>query len=714
MRKLWVLVLVLTLLAMGCVSPWRNSADPPPPPGGTTGSGPETPKPAPSPPAPALPPPPPAEPYASPSFTPRVAAYRVNPDLGNVANLAQFAGLEPNQLVALARDGFCLVPGDQEQLFYVYEDNHYRDLPSFVTTDTVLQIFHLFYNYALRTLEVELLRPRLVELTAKMLERSEEQYRQAAEPVREAALTNIAYFTVAGRLLGTHRQSIPEVESKVQRELNKILAAQARERSELFPYNLDYTQFIVRGHYTRSTELESYFRAAMWLGLAPFPFHTDAGQKVAEQQVLQALLMTMALYEDRAGAKLIDTWEEIYDPIVFFVGEADDATPVGLKDACLEVYGRLPGLTDLRDAGKLKELAALCEERFQPGIKQVLEGIPTGAQFRFLGQRYIPDSEVLQTLSDWQHRPFPKGLDVPAAFGSDRARDLLKEFCPESRTWLSFAPRLQELRRRFTTLPMETWQSNLYYCWLWFLNALHIPKANGYPQFMQTEAWLDKSLQSTCASWAELRHDTVLYGKQSGAEMGGDADPELVKGYVEPDPEFYARMDWVIRQTTGVLGAKGYASVRLTDKFEAFSKLLRFLQGVAIAELEGTPLSKTDYMKIQLIGGELEYLTLSTAEGGGSLRWFELTSDADRIMACITDVHTSTDRVLQVGVGPATLIYVIVPIEGRLYITRGAVLSYYEFIHPAADRLTDEAWRAMLKEGKAPPQPEWIVRRLSP
>ena len=32
----------------------------------------------------------------------------------------------------------------------------------------------------------------------------------------------------------------------------------------------------------------------------------------------------------------------------------------------------------------------------------------------------------------------------------------------------------------------------------------------------------------------------------------------------------------------------------------------------------------------------------------------------------------------------------IVPVEGKLVLTRGAVFSYYEFIHPAADRLTDE------------------------
>ncbi|MEW6103524.1 MAG: DUF3160 domain-containing protein [bacterium] len=51
-------------------------------------------------------------------------------------------------------------------------------------------------------------------------------------------------------------------------------------------------------------------------------------------------------------------------------------------------------------------------------------------------------------------------------------------------------------------------------------------------------------------------------------------------------------------------------------------------------------------------------------------------------------------------------------IDGYLKLTRGAVFSYYEFIHPASDRLTDEKWQKMLKQGKAPPLPDWIKEYL--
>ena len=38
----------------------------------------------------------------------------------------------------------------------------------------------------------------------------------------------------------------------------------------VFPYTIDYSQFVPRGHYTRSEVLQKYFRTMMWYGLVPF------------------------------------------------------------------------------------------------------------------------------------------------------------------------------------------------------------------------------------------------------------------------------------------------------------------------------------------------------------------------------------------------------------------------------------------------------------
>jgi hypothetical protein len=85
----------------------------------------------------------------------------------------------------------------------------------------------------------------------------------------------------------------------------------------------------------------------------------------------------------------------------------------------------------------------------------------------------------------------------------------------------------------------------------------------------------------------------------------------------------------------------------------------------------------------------------------------------DCYIAVIADVHSATFQCLEEGVGHANEIYVVAPIEGKLYLTRGATFSYYEFTQPVGDRLTDEAWQGMLKTGKAAAPPAWTASFLT-
>jgi hypothetical protein len=55
---------------------------------------------------------------------------------------------------------------------------------------------------------------------------------------------------------------------------------------------------------------------------------------------------------------------------------------------------------------------------------------------------------------------------------------------------------------------------------------------------------------------------------------------------------------------------------------------------------------------------------------------------------------------------------VLVPIEGEWYVARGGVYSYYEFLHPISNRLTDEEWKDMLSSGKAPDRERWIKKYI--
>lgn len=647
--------------------------------------------------------------YELPSFECRVPAYSTNLKLSNIVNLKQFGEFTQEQREMLAQNGFVVTSGQQEQLFYIYELNEYYMLPSFISTDSVLQVYHVFFDYSLRTLEAQQLMGDLEKLTQSMLDKSVYLYENLENSsVREQALKNIAFFSVAQLALGKEiPQRVPgKAVDDARAEYALMLEASGFQKSPLFGFELDYSQFRPRGHYTRSEAFEKFFRAMMWYGQVPFPLLTEKDEKAVldEEATCRALLMTYALF--MGGGEVPDAvlWENIYDPTVFYVGSADDLTVYDYKDLLVRVFGEDPDLNALMDPDKTAKILEEAKKLPEPRIQQqwVSADAPTGKQFRFMGQRYIPDSEILQTLADPLQRPMPSGLDVMAVLGSDRAYDyLLQSGVPEQ--WPEYPDKFQKVKEKFSGLPDETWRSNMYYGWLWTLKALLTPFGEGYPSFMTHEAWKDKSLSTALASWSELRHDTVLYGKSSAAEGGGDWPPPVVKSYVEPNVELYQRLLWLTRYSRVNLTARGILPEDLQTRMEAFEELLDFLTACSIKELNNEALSEEEYDELLAYGATLEYLTSSMAEDG--VRWFEITSETDKNMAVVADVHTSSGGYLEEGVGPAAEIFVIVPIEGRLYLTRGAVFDHYEFVSSA--RLTDEAWQQMLREGKQPSQPEW-------
>ena len=224
-----------------------------------------------------------------------------------------------------------------------------------------------------------------------------------------------------------------------------------------------------------------------------------------------------------------------------------------------------------------------------------------------------------------------------------------------------------------------------------------------------------KDLNTALGSWSELKHDTILYGKQSGAEMGGEWYEDVV-GYVEPNIEVYEKLLWLTKFSRANLKARGLSVISIDEKMEEFETHLEFLINCSIKQLRNEELTREEYDTIQYFGGILEGLTSSFA--GDGMRWHEITSETDKHMAVIADYHTiapnplSEGGYMEAGVGPAYEIYVVVPIDGKLYLTRGAVFSFHEFI--SDERLTDEKWQEMLKEEKNPPMPEWTENFIKP
>lgn len=644
-------------------------------------------------------------PYEPISIKGNVEPYEVKSDLSNIENLQQFGKFSEEQLKLLVKNNFVVNPTEEEQLFYIYEDNQYKEIPSFVTTDSVLQVYHIFYDYTLRNLEEQKLLGLLEELTDNMLENSINIYENLKDQkMKEVQLKNIGYFSTAQLCLDKKLpDNIPEeAKNMALEEYKKIQAQSGFMTSSIFPYDLDYSQYLPRGHYTRSSDFERYFKAMMWYGQAPFPLYFNEKEKERNiEQTLQALLITYGIYSDEESYQL---WEQIYEPTNFFVGSSDDLSLYEYGDLLFKVYGSKPNLNKLNDEGKLNRFYKEADKLSEPKIKAefITVNMPSGKQFRFMGQRYVLDAEIIQNLVVPIVRPIPSGLDVMGVLGSNRAEEIQmgKE---ENQEWKDYPKIFKELKNKFSKYEDSEWQSNMYQGWLWTLKGLLEPYDKGYPSFMTNEAWVDKNLNTALASWAELKHDTILYGKQSGAECGDGYEVSL--GYVEPNIEVYEKLLWLTKFSKVNLEERGLLAEDIDNRIKEFEDLLEFLINCSIKELNNEELTEEDYYKIVYYGGTLEFLITSFAEGD-VYRWHEITSETDRFMALIADYHTVAPNMYsEAAVGPASEIYVVVPIKGKLYLTRGAVFSYYEFV--SNERLTDEKWQQMLKEKKNPSAPEW-------
>jgi hypothetical protein len=641
-------------------------------------------------------------------ITPQATQYTVAPDFSNVVNFNEFEFSEADKDI-LKKNGFVVKPSYYCQIHHIYNYCYDVDIPVFVTTDAVLHAYHILYDYILRMLEVRQFADDLDNLNKEMLTIAQNKLKSAQDSTaKEAARKVLAYFTVSDMLLDSTGTPSSVVTELVQAELALIEAHQGYGGSPIFSYLEDYSQYVPRGHYTRSSLLEHYFMSMMWLGRMTFAMEPDNLPELTTEHTLMALIIVQALNSCEVnGETAMDVWSRIYDPTVFFVGKSDDLNIYQYTEIAGQVYGQdFVSLTveELADSSLLTNFIELASELPGPLITSPLPG-STPKGFRFMGQRFIPDSYMFDRLTapTVSGRLMPRGLDIMAVLGSERAQEILDQVYYENSNPYYVLWR-DSMKVEFAAKPAGDWAQNLYWNWLYSLMPLLFAKDSGYPPFMQKTAWQDKELATSSGSWAELRHDTILYAKQSSSWESAPYYPPTLKGYVEPNPHLYARLAALARFMITGFDNRGILLDGFQKRLINLEYLLLNLKSISEKELTNEVLSAEEYVLIHKFGQIIETIITFPPE---EVEQFE--NETDDQMPIIADVHTDAlnNLVLEEGVGYPFDIFVIVPIEDTLKVARGAVFSYYEFSQPISDRLTDETWQEMLKSDNPVKLPEW-------
>jgi hypothetical protein len=673
------------------------------------------------------------------------------------------AGLENVRIpdkarVLLGKNGFVIHSTDYHaDLADIYADAKQLGQGQFITTDAMLHTSHVFFDYLLRLLEIDTLFGMTETLTDRMLALSRTQYQEAGDPdLKTAARLNIGFFSVAKAQFTPGHAPGEGLEDIVKKELDNIKNHKGMEFRELLVYvpnprsldatpfaYEDYSQYVPRGHYTRNEQFQKYFKAMMWYGRIDFKLLASGTDKktaeIGRKMTLQALLITEALGRDQEAMAL---WRKIYEPTVYFVGRTEDLTVEDYAALSKTIFPGA-GLERLADRTKQVEFINKAKKLRPPKILSGAGGSAADTQgFRFMGQRFIPDSHIFQELvygaaGQGDKKPnfsftgtgkpftqgfipgvgptrvFPRGLDVMAVLGSKRALEILREAGDTAYT--DYDDQFSMLSKLYGATTPEEWRQNLYWRLLHALLPLIGNNTPDHPQpFQAGPAWRDKELQTALGAWAELRHDTILYAKQSYTGIAKciaiEPEPVYGYGYVEPAPEVYGRLADMFRELKARLVFLGLAAEGIPQMLEKFETVLTHLREISVKELASQPLSNADHDFIRNFNEVLPSLTRFPAQ-----LIKRITSDTDTRMDIISDVHTdpaATHSVLEEAVGSPADIYVLVRDDRGYRVCRGGVFTYYEFKQPMNNRLTDEQWQQMGRDRNRHPQPGWLGNPL--
>jgi hypothetical protein len=632
----------------------------------------------------------------------------------NIINLYQFKAFDPLFIEKITRHNFVIVEGSNRQLFHLYEENDYRQIPSFITTDLFLQAFHMYFSYTLKSLEQHKFIPILTDLCFALYSESMRLADSETDAaIKEMSQFNAVFYAIPYYFLTNEKLKVPiPYQDHFLAEIENINSQEDKTSDFLsftdadFPYSL----FKPRGHYTRKPVMEAYFKAMMWLQTAPF---CRDKEEQLRQAIFSAAMLTTTHTKD--NKPVIDLYQAIFEPIVFLVGLPDNLSVMDISDFLQkEKIASLQAALSAQTVDKVNNML-LELTKTRNGIKPSIE-ISCPDKINFMSQRYLIDNDVIQNLADVtpnSKRAYPKGLDAFAAFGSETADDLLVYFYKEKENWNKYPVEMERMKKKFGNY--QGWNSSVYNKWIESLLELQ-KKDKSYPGFMQTKAWGLKNMNTSLASWAELKHDAILYGEQPmAAECGGGGlPPPTVKGYVEPNLRFWKKLDELIKLSTALMEKHDLLTPDLEGKASELADYSKFLITATQKELAGERLSENEFNTIQYMGSSIEYFTLSVIDPELSLFSWELVQGPDKSIAVVADIYTrnvqdcNKNGILHVATGNANSIYVLVEIGGYLYLTRGATFSYYEFTEELGTRLTDEEWQERLDDKKAPPIPEWM------
>jgi hypothetical protein len=582
--------------------------------------------------------------------------------------------------------------------------------PVFITSDSLLNGFHVLFEDSFRELELrnaEHFRVRFEQLlfsTRELAGKKPLSQERSAAAVRHVELVLGPALLLTGTPLeffaANTRAEIAAQAEKIRRA--EVIAlpdwlAPAEPASLLA---LDYRRCKPVGFYADSPQLADYFRATRWLQMLPF--------RASREKEFDAFLLLALASKDTPFANDSRLMSRL-------LGPPDDPTMLEVQEF---LHRNPPRSANELDAWQRSQRIPIVRVLIERGYYRInsdlrlhttMEEAFKQLTFRVLSPYALPDATLFQRLLD-RNLP-PSGLAVAAMLGSTFAESRLTP--NEKAVAVAGQPLLPEdlAQRHGQGEPL------VYRAYLHALNALFLPPAPEAPAFMQSEAWQAKSCQTALAGWAQIRHTFTLQAKMNELYLGMVMVPP---GFVETNPEFFARMAHLIESAQDVLEEngglrtsvdtyvdragtrKGFSTPQsdLRQRWTELARIARMLESMAGKELRQEPWTKPEEGFLRTYGE-----TMAGIMGYDGNSWLSPRDDAPRW----AEVCGFPDRgvSLAAAIGRPRTIYVLYPWNGMDILCVGSVMQYYEY--ESKQRLTDGEWLSLLDSTDAPALPAWMA-----
>jgi hypothetical protein len=526
---------------------------------------------------------------------------------------AKRLNLDDDEIRLLRENKFVIGAPSFRQIFKPYVGS---DVPVFITTDSLLNGFHVLLEESIYRLEQAHARklPTIVERIWNALDRIDKQLKGDADLLAAAKKRARVFIGTARQLLDAKAwPEDPALRALIKDEAERITAAREMTKPAwLGPPDggfvaLDYSRFLLRGFYTKSPGLQRYFRALSWLQAIPFRLDKD-------DELAAFFLLHRACFDPAAKDQ---TTPEFWDVYRSFLGTPDDWDLPSAQWTAKIISKE--GLADVRkryqDWAGTQGLSEINDQlRFPPANS---DGKPE-IGFRFVSAYRLPDGVLFQrTMKAGKDRMLPTGLEIAAALGSPFAQEKIAREMPA--VWRE----IQKSDALFEKAPH--WKGgSLYNEYLQCLRVLLERTEPDAPKFFHRVAWKIKTCQTALAAWVQMRHTWVLQAKPAGDFL---CSVPFAPGYVEPVPEFYRLFAALIVRTNAELAKAGAFTYASKKEFrEELAALAVIVEKVRKAENGFAALTPDERLVLEQFDPLLEDWDRLPAKDGGKENALRLIS----------------------------------------------------------------------------------------